>query len=198
MIDKALRYVVSELNDYFYAVLPPLAPASTDRERVVAASLFDLDGKVNTNAKDRVVAQVVNVQEDRVYHSVDVYKRRDDGTGELMRPEIKVNVFVLFVANIADYAEATKMLSWVMAFFQHRNSFEYSAIAGLTDRPGHFTFELYSMSFEQQNHLWGALGAKYMPSVMFKLGIVDIRDEQLRAEVPPVLDIAANQPPPGA
>jgi hypothetical protein len=33
---------------------------------------------------------------------------------------------------------------------------------------------------------------------MFKLGLVDIRDEQLRAEVPPVLDIAANQPPPGA
>jgi hypothetical protein len=198
MIDKALKHVVGELNDYFYAVMPPLAPASTNRERVIAGSLFDLDGKVNTKAKDKVVAQIVNLQEDRVYHSVDVYKRRDDGTGELMRPEIKVNVFVLFVANISDYSESMKMLSWVIAFFQHRHRFDYSAVTGLADRTGHFTFELHSMTFEQQNHLWGALGAKYMPSVMFKLGIVDIRDEQLRAEVPPVLDIAANQPPQGA
>jgi hypothetical protein len=198
MIDLALKHVIGELNDYFYAVFPPLAPASTNRERVLAAPLFDLDGNVNTKAKDRVVAQVVNVQEDRVYHSVDVFRRRDDGTSELIHPEIKVNVFVLFIANISDYSEAMKMLSWVMAFFQHRNTFDYRAIPGLSGREGHFIFELYSMTLEQQNYLWGTLGAKYMPSVMFKLGLVDIRDEQLRAEVPPVLDIAANQPPPGA
>lgn len=198
MIDLALKHVVSELNDYFYAVFPPLAPASTVRERVVASSLFDLDGKVNSAAKDKVVVQVVNVQEDRVYHSVDVFRRRDDDTSELVRPEIKVNVFVLFVANISSYAEAAKMLSWVIAFFQHRNTFDYKGIPGLTDLEGHFTFELHSMTFEQQNHLWGTLGAKYMPSVMFKLGIVDISDRQVRAEIPPILDISANQPPPGA
>lgn len=198
MIDLALKYVVGELNDYFYAVIPPLAPAATMRERVVAASLFDLDGKVNNDAKEKVVAQVVNIQEDRVYHSVEVFRKRDDDTSELVRPEIKVNVFVLFVANISTYADAAKMLSWVIAFFQHRNTFDYKSIPGLTEREGHFSFELHSMTFEQQNHLWGALGAKYMPSVMFKLGIVDISDPQVRAEVPPVLDVSANQPPPGA
>ncbi len=198
MIDLVLKHVVGELNDYFYAIFPPLAPASTVRERAIAASLFDLDGKVNTKAKDKVVAQMVNVQEDRVYHSVEVFRRRDDDTSELVRPVIKVNIFVLFVAHISDYTEATKMLSWVIAFFQHRNTFDYKAIPGLTDREGHFTFELHSLTFEQQNHLWGALGAKYMPSAVFKLGIVDISDPQVRAEIPPVRDIAANQPPPGA
>ncbi len=197
MIDLALTYVVDELNDYFFAVSPPAA--GVDRKRVVAAALFDLDGKVSDNAKEKVVASVVNVQEDRVYHSVDVYKRRDDGTTEFVKPEIKVNVSVLFVANVTDYQQAMKMLSRVIAFFQHRTSVPFNAIDGLAGKKGHFTFEMHSMSLEQQNHLWGALGAKYMPSVMFKLGIVDIRDELVEAEIPPVLDVSANEPPaPGA
>lgn len=198
MIDAVLGHVVAELNDYLYAVFPPLPPAPSDRNRIVLSTLFDLDGKVNSKVKDKVVASVVNVQEDRVYHSVDVFKRREDGTNEMIRPEIRVNIFLLFVANLADYAQAMKMISRVIAFFQHRPSFAYADIAALADRDGRFSFELASLTFEQQNHLWGSLGAKYMPSVVFKLGIVDIHDDQVRAEIPPVLDISANSSSPGA
>ena len=39
---------------------------------------------------------------------------------------------------------------------------------------------MYSLNFEEQNQLWGSLGAKYMPSVLFKIrtiGIVDIKSK---------------------
>ena len=49
------------------------------------------------------------------------------------------------------------------------------------------------MTFEQQNHLWGALGAKYMPSVMYRLALVAVRDEQIEAEVLPVQEILINE-----
>ena len=171
MIHLVMGHVLQELNDYLYA-LPPTPDAGRTtpaRRQVVAESLFDFDGKVKEGAKNKVVASIVNVEEDRVYHSVDVFQRRDDGTSELVKPEVRVNLHILFVANYASYEEAMKMLSRVIAFFQHRSSFAYKAIDGLADRDGHFIFELFTLSFEQQNHLWGALGAKYMPSVMFKL-----------------------------
>ena len=40
------------------------------------------------------------------------------------------------------------------------------------------------MTFEQQNHLWASLGAKYMPCVMYKVGIMAIQDMQIEAKVP--------------
>ena len=41
--------------------------------------------------------------------------------------------------------------------------------------------------------MWGALGAKYMPSVMYRLAIVTVRDEQIEAEVPAVEEIVINE-----
>ena len=93
---------------------------------------------------------------------------------------------LLIVANYADYAEALKMLSFVIGFFQQRGSFEVLTNEGERAR---VQFELLSTTFEQQNHLWAALGAKYMPSVLYKVGILDIRDPQVEAEVPPVEEI---------
>jgi hypothetical protein len=34
--------------------------------------------------------------------------------------------------------------------------------------------ELYSLSLEQQNQLWGSLGAKYLPSAIYKVRLVVI------------------------
>lgn len=190
MIDLVLSHLIAELNDYLYVVSLPETATPDARKRVVGASLYKPDDTWNDDTRDKIVASVVNVQEERVYHSVNTFKRRDDGTSELVRPEIKVNLFVHFVANIADYPESMRALSRVIAFFQHRNRFEYRSISELSEMGGHFTVELFSLTFEQQNHLWGSLGSKYMPSVMFKVGILDIRDEQVLAEIPPVEEIS--------
>ena len=38
--------------------------------------------------------------------------------------------------------------------------------------------DLFSLNFEQVNHLWSTLGGKYMPSVLYKIRQVTI-DENL-------------------
>ncbi len=188
MIHLAMEYVVSQLNDYFQL----RAPVSGDK-RVVLGTLLDFNGNAPDQAKNKVVVSTVNVEQDRAYRSTESFRVRPDGTSELLKPEVKINLYTLFVANLSDYSEALKSLAHVISFFQLRNAFDYSEMPKLGDREGRITFDLYSLTFEQQNHLWGALGAKYMPSVMYKAGIVDIRDEQIVAEVPPVKDIPINE-----
>jgi len=186
-----MQYVRGELNAYLNLRSPSLAP-----DRVVLDSLSDISGNPNTDTNEKVVLSLVNVQEDAVYKSVERYEKRPDGTAELVRPEVRVNLFFLFIANLSDYTETLKALEHVISFFQARHVFNYSSIPALSDEQGRMVFELHSMTFEQQNHLWGSLGSKYQPSVMYKVGIVHIRDRQLEAVIQPVQDILINEQQP--
>jgi hypothetical protein len=187
LIYPALQHIVLELNTYFKLISP-----SSGEERVVVGTLFDLDGQVNNATKGKVVVSVVNVEEEGIYRSVDLYRKRDDGVSALVKPEVRINLYVLFVANLSNYEEVLKAISQIISFFQLKPSFDYSDIPLLAEREGRISVELFSMTFEQQNHLWGALGGKYMPSVMYKIGIVGIRDEQIEEEIPPVEERVIN------
>ncbi len=189
MIGKIADHVVSELNTYFGL----LASAQTDQ--VAAGSLFDLDGTPNAKVKDKLVFSLVNIEQDRTYHSLDVYKKNGRNDIEITKPELKVNLFFLLIANHGNYQEALKSISRAIAFFQHRHSFDIDPMLPTTSsgRKNHIVVEMISMSFEQQNHLWGMLGGKYMPSVMFKAGIADIRDERVEGEVAPVEEVVINR-----
>lgn len=183
MIHVVVDYLVAELDAYMRLC------AGLSQERVVAARFASPDGTPNTEAAGKVVAAVVNIEEDRVYHSLETFARHPNGTAEIVRPETAVNLYLLFAANLANYSEALKAVSIVVAFFQHRGVFDCAEIKGLDRSDGRIVCELFSATFEQQNHIWGALGAKYMPSVLYKLGIVGIRDKVVEGEVAPVRDI---------
>ena len=181
MIHLSIAQVVREINAYLNLRSPGISET-----RVVAGALFDLTGAPNAATRNRIAAQVVNVEENSVCRSMETHRTRSDGRHERVRPSVRVNLYVLFSANLDDYGEALKAVSLIVAFFQNRYAFD---ISGNGDGSSRVIFELYSMTFEQQNHLWAALGAKYSPSVMYKAAIVDIRDVRVDAEVPPVEEI---------
>ena len=45
----------------------------------------------------------------------------------------------------------------------------------------------------QQNHLWGALGAKYLPSVIYKVRMIVIQEALKADEQPPIKIIVASE-----
>ena len=184
MIHLAIAQIARELNAYLNLRSP-----GGNAERAVAGSLFDLKGVPNKDVENRAVLQIVNVEQNHAYGSTERYQTRADGVHERIRPEMRLNVYVLLIGNLDNYNEALKALSDGIAFFQNNHTFEVSGTNG--NGASRVIFDLYSMTFEQQNHLWAALGAKYMPSVLYKAGIVDIRDTQVEAEVAPVVEIAA-------
>lgn len=183
MINLLIAHVVTELNEY-------LKLRSGVADRVVAGTLMTADGKANSHVNEKVAAVMVNVEEDRVYKSIETVVKKPDGTGQVGRPEIRLKFYLLFAANLAVYSEALKAIGFIVTFFQHRDIFEYAAVP-LPGVAGRMVFELHSLTFEQQNHLWGAMGAKYLPSVLYKVGVVTIREDLAEAEVPPVSDLAA-------
>ncbi|MBA4057146.1 MAG: DUF4255 domain-containing protein, partial [Marivirga sp.] len=98
------------------------------------------------------------------------------------------------------YLDALERLSLVIRFFQGRNTFTVATSSGPIDITTldeeilnlRITAELYTLTFEQVNHLWGTLGGKQMPFVMYKLRLVEIKDPKIVREVPLIEEIETN------
>jgi hypothetical protein len=183
MIHYAITHIVEELNNYFkikYGV----------NNRILPAGLVQQDGQPSSGSDGRVILSVVNVEEDRLSRSPDTQRQQLNGTYQNVKPEIKLNLYLLFSAYFStDYNEALKSISGVISFFQRKNFIDRTNTPDLNPHIDRMVFELYSLTLEQQNHLWGSLGAKYMPSVLYKMRILSIQEEEIESMAYPVREI---------
>jgi hypothetical protein len=188
MIHLAMSHVLAELNNY----LSLRSPGIEDKQAVMG-SFYDNKGVMNTAVQEKIVMLLVNVEKDSIYRATEKIRRKPDGIGEVVNPEMKINLYVMFAANLSIYSEALKYLSLIISFFQVKNTFQYAELTDLDDIEGRFIFDLHSLGFEQQNHLWGTLGMKYIPSVMYKVSMISIHDDRVEGEIPPITEIAVNE-----
>jgi hypothetical protein len=176
-----VQHVADELDRYVHL-------RTGDSDRVALAGLVDSKGDVNGDARDVIALSLVNVEEERIGRSMERYERTDDDRVRRIEPEIRLNLYLLFVANFTDHAEALKAVDEVVSYFQNTPFVEYADIEE-SDRSGRVVFELVTLTFEQINHLWGALGAKYMPSVLYKARLTTVDDAQPQPPRKPVIEI---------
>ena len=123
-----------------------------------------------------VIITLVNIEEDRISKNPDGIYRQVD---KVIRanPKILVNLYVLFSANLNIYPSALSRISNVIQCFQSNNFFTSDAFPTLDSAIEKLHLEMYTMNFEQINHLWSTLGGKYLPSVLYKMKLVTIIDE---------------------
>lgn len=187
MIHQAINHIVKTLNNY-------LSIKIAETEKVVANSLVAQDGTLQSNIDNKIVVSLVNVEEERIARNPDIYRKQADGSLEMVKPEVKLNLYMLFSAYFPnDYSEALKMLSLVIGYFQKMNQFTTANSPGLPPQLQNLSVELFTLGLEQQNHLWGALGAKYIPSVVYKMRLVPIVDDEITGIGDPIIEISVNE-----
>ena len=80
-----------------------------------------------------------------------------------------------------DYIEGLKQLSKVIGFFQARNVFTKEAfplLASIDPAIEKLVVELYSYSFEQMYNFWSVIGTSYLPSVLYKVRVLKIQENE--------------------
>lgn len=192
MIDTALILLRDELNSYIN-----LKDASVN---VVIDNIGLFETSNGESLTNNVVISLVNMEEESTLKNQPALKRPFiNNKGVYQNPPVYLNLYVLFVSNYSgnDYPLALKRLSYIIQFLQGKNSFSSSSsVSGgsidlsndnVTDL--RFTLELYTLTFEQINHLWGSLGGRQMPFVMYKLRLVAITEGMPLREVPVVEEI---------
>jgi len=179
MIDVALKFITAELNQYLNNKLS-LDVAS--QNPVVLGNISKLsDGNDNNELLEKVILSLVNIEEERMLKSPEKYTRVDDHFVQ-RNPKVHLNLYCLFAANKSKYNEALKYLSFVIQFFQFRNVFNHTSDPSLDQNIEKLIMDLYTINFEQINHLWGTLGGKYLPSALYKMRLITIDEAFTEAE----------------
>lgn len=195
MIDRALVILRDELDKYI------------DLSIGAAEVVIDNIGLLETANADtltrRIVITLVNIEEESTLKN-NTPLRKGFGTNTVYEnPPVFLNLYVLITCNYSggDYEAALQRLSAVVKFFQSRSSFSFSSLTGGLLPAAHdllelkFTMELYTLTFEQINHLWGSLGGRQIPFVMYKLRLVAISERALVREVPVIEEIETDLKP---
>jgi hypothetical protein len=189
MIDAAITLLQQELKNYL-----TYKDASAT---VVVDNIGYLETANGNNLNENIVISVVNVEEESTLKNQPAVKRNPPNFVVYENPPVFLNLYVLFTSNYwgDKYIFALSRISYVVQFLQSKNVFSFSSsvVGSIPTDPDlldlKFTMELYTLTFEQLNHLWGSLGGRQIPFVMYKLRLVAITERKTIREVPPILEI---------
>lgn len=198
MIDNALKFVAADVNKYLFRKIASQDPTMKFVVLGNVARAQDPEpGNNNNTLQGKAVLTLVNIEEDRISKPVDRAVRYPDRI-EYRNPKIYLNLYCLFSVVHNSYDTALQYLSLVIQYFQHKPFINHqnspsSAEARLDSRIEGLVFDMVTMNFEQVNHLWGTLGGKYLPSVLYKVRLVALEDDTPGLEGPPITDITINE-----
>jgi len=172
--------------------LQPL-PGNGDTDAVVIGNIAQVentDGGFLPALSNRIVVTLIKTEEEYALKNQPNHRRNPvSGNLEYANPPVFLNLYLLITPNLSDYGSALTFLSRIISFFQHQRVFtETNSLlpggAAFPIQTFNFNLSMVSPGFEQLNHLWGILGGKMPPSVLYKLQLQEIAyipDEMLPA-----------------
>ncbi|MFO1340433.1 MAG: Pvc16 family protein [Burkholderiaceae bacterium] len=104
-----------------------------------------------------------------------------------MPPELRLNATLLVSARYADYQLALRRLTQVLGFFHGRPLFTPADSPSLPAGIDRLSMDLLSHGPEQTHQLWACLGARHLPSVVYRLRMVLMVDPPSSASAAPAL-----------
>lgn len=141
-------------------------------------AFWDVAGTDPRSINNNIILTLVKTEEEYAMKNRPAHRRNPvSGQLEYVNPTIFLNLHVLFTVNTANYETALTYLSRIIGFFQHQrvfNEVNASVPNDVNIETFHFNVSMLSPSLEQLNHLWGVLGGKMLPSVMYKFQIQEI------------------------
>ncbi|MBN2486393.1 MAG: DUF4255 domain-containing protein [Bacteroidales bacterium] len=198
MIHTSLSFLTNQLNQYL-----KLKTGTPDVDRVFLTSIATETGGIMIPDKSLGVS-LINIEEERVYKDQRTAYMNKEGNVEYYNPEINLNLYVLISANFQDndeidtsddYVEGLKQLSFIISFFQAKNVFTRENSPSLISYDPNISklvVELYSYSFEQLYNFWSVVGAKYLPSVLYKIRLITFQEREFQQSSAPIEQVSVN------
>jgi len=201
MIQHALDLLRLELNAFFKSL--PNHPDDSYVKLGNVAALESGTGGETEDLNDQIILSLVNIEEESTFKNLPNYAKTTNGTVQYLNAPIYLNLYLLFSANLTvkKYPIALQYLSEVIQFFQGRNVFNFKTATNYKSNEPldpdlaelQLILNLYTMTFEQINHLWGSLGGKQLPSVMYKARLIKITDRRTTGTVSVIEEIGTGE-----
>lgn len=180
MIAKALTFVTQFLNREIKMA------HGIDEDRVIASSLINPDGSVTDNIENKIIISVINLEHETTVKSFKNYVVDGNNDYGKVSPPVYLNLYLLISANYdsGNYLEALKMLSTVIGVFQVNTLFTKQSHPDMQSPVDKLTFEIFNLPINELSHIWSGIGAKYVPSIIYKVRMITVQEDMIRKEVP--------------
>ena len=188
MIDKALQFVSEFLNKQIHFSY------GTDDVHVIVNSLVNPDGSVTENIENKLVISLINLEHETTVNSGGNYAVGGANNFGKQAPPVFLNLYLMVSANYnsLNYMEALKMLSSVIATFQSNPYFNKQDNPELPESVNKLTFEIFNLPINELSHIWSGIGAKYVPSILYKVRMITINQGLITKEVSGVSGLTNN------
>lgn len=158
-----------------------------EREEVVVLSqlMNNSDGGFAVLEENRLICTLLNIEQERVNLNAPL------GHRTLSNPPFNLNLYVLFSAYYvpARYVGALRTLSLTLGFFQGKQVFTPANTPGMPATVDKIIVEMVNVDMKDLSNFWTALGAKQMPSVLFKIKMVSITADMVMEEYVPITGV---------
>lgn len=188
MIGLALKLLRDELSHYVFQNKRPTDSITEDDVILHNIALMESETQ---DLNNKIVITLVNTEEESTLKNGRHTSKTLTGI-RYIEPPVFMNLYILISATLGQdlqdaYEFALHRLSLVIQFFQAKKSFTvknspFTTISSDNNIPQEIkdelklNIELYTLTFEQINHLWGSLGGKQVPFSMYKVRLVKIHE----------------------
>jgi hypothetical protein len=126
-----------------------------------------------------VTVLLINVEEERLLRGPDLYVRaNEDGTRQRVQPDIRLILYVLFVARFKKYDAGWQHLSKILEHLQTNRVFDGASAPDLPPGVDRLILELVTLDFAAQNEVWNALRTTHHPSLLYRVKLLAYRDRR--------------------
>jgi hypothetical protein len=181
MIYSVLNSVCDSLNQYLRNRF------ALAEDKVILSSIVNQDGSVAVTESDKLIITLVNIQQERI-------SSRGPSSVNGVQAPVNINLFIMISAYFGEnnYPEALKFLSAILSFFQGSKVMTHYNTPDLDPLIDKLTFEIENQDLQSQSHLWGMLGGKYLPSILYKVRMVSIQEGNFSGDVPAFKSLGTN------
>ena len=181
MLDAVLTFLADEVNRNLARRSPMV-----DGAGIVPGPVADDHGHWALPANSLGLT-LFQIDEERTMRSQPLERVMLGGREIALPPELKLNATLLVSARFTQYATALAQLSRVLSFFHAHPLFTPSESPGLPEGVDRLAMDLLSYGPEQTNQLWTCLGARHLPSLVYRMRLVVLPEQPPAVGTSPAL-----------
>lgn len=126
---------------------------------------------------NKVTPLLINVEEEAHLRSGDRFSKISvNGNRESVFPDVRLNLYILFVSHFQEYTDALNYLSLIVKYFQSHPVLDHQNTPGLHKDIDKLIIELKTMPISEQNEVWNALRSAYRPSLLYRVKMLVFQD----------------------
>ncbi|MFT3795834.1 DUF4255 domain-containing protein [Flavobacterium sp.] len=180
MLMPALQYTKNVLDQYIRNKF------SLDESKVILNNVIDSNGSIPKENENKVVLSLINIERETTKPFYVRNQNLPDGSYADVSPAQRFTVDLLLTSNFDDYADTLRFLNAVIQFFQSNPALDAGAFSNIPEGLPRLEFDIEKLNYNEMQGLWTAMGAKYQPSVVYKMRLLTIQSSQAEGFTPSI------------